>query len=162
MARSNHHTLLYIYATLSVVLAAALAACGHGTAYNHFHHVPVAGWEKNDTLTFAVPSLPTGGMYREELALRISGDYPFMGLSLIVEQTVLPSHATRCDTLSCQLIDHHGNAVGRGVSQYQYAFPLPAQKLAPGDSLRIAVRHDMKRDILPGITDIGIRLRREN
>lgn len=30
--------------------------------------------------------------------------------------------------------------------------------LVPGDSLQISVRHDMKREILPGVSDVGIKI----
>ena len=47
---------------------------------------------------------------------------------------------------------------GHGISTYQYNFHLTTLTLNEGDSLHIAVRHNMKREILPGISDIGIRL----
>jgi gliding motility-associated lipoprotein GldH len=60
--------------------------------------------------------------------------------------------------LDCDLIDEHGNAMGQGVSQYQYRFPLKTLQLHRGDSLHVSVHHDMNREILPGITSIGIKL----
>ena len=97
----------------------------------------------------------------EEIGLRINSAYPFMSLNLIVEQTVYPSHETHCDTLRCSLIDKQGNAKGRGISHYQYLFHLTTLKLNKGERLYVAIRHDMKREILPGISDIGIRLTRK-
>ena len=134
-------------------------ACQRRTVYNHYEHTPLAGWEKNDTLNFYVPPVGQDGLYREEVGLRISGDYPFMGLNLVIEQTI--AHHTRRDTLVCAVIDDHGNATGRGVSQYQYRFPLTTLHLNRGDALHVTIRHDMKREILPGIADIGLRLTRE-
>ena len=62
--------------------------------------------------------------------------------------------------IRCSLISEHGVAKGRGISNYQYIFHLTTLKLEQGDKLRVAVRHDMKREILPGIADIGVRLTR--
>ena len=135
-----------------------MAGCDRQTVYNHYEHTPVAGWEKNDTLSFLTDALPRDGRYIEEVGLRINGNYPFMGLSLIVEQSVLPSGATRSDTLNCQLIDQQGRALGRGVSHYQYLFHLTTLPLRRGQRLHVAIRHDMKREILPGISDVGLRL----
>ena len=98
--------------------------------------------------------------YVEEVGVRISGDYPLTGLNLIVEQLWLPSHEKRSDTLCCSLIDEQGNAKGRGISHYQYLFHLTTLKVEPDGQLHIAIRHDMKREILPGIADIGIKLSR--
>lgn len=136
-------------------------ACKKDTVYFHYTHTPLSGWEKNDTLTFQPPVIKQAGTYSEELGLRISEGYPFMSLNLIVEQTILPSHEKRSDTLQCNLIDKQSNIQGQGVSRYQFQFPLTSFNLKEGDKLYIAVRHDMKREILPGISDIGIRLIRK-
>lgn len=155
---SSKYTLLYI--VTGVLLTAVLTACEWNTVYNHYEHTPIAGWEKNDTLNFIVGPLKDGGDYVEEVGVRISGDYPFTGLNLIVEQLLLPSHEKRSDTLCCSLIDEQGNAKGRGISHYQYLFHLTTLKVEPDGQLHIAIRHDMKREILPGIADIGIKLSR--
>ncbi|MFQ9996553.1 MAG: gliding motility lipoprotein GldH, partial [Hoylesella buccalis] len=40
----------------------------------------------------------------------------------------------------------------------QYAFDITSMDLHEGDSLHISVRHDMKREILPGISNVGVSL----
>jgi gliding motility-associated lipoprotein GldH len=132
------------------------AACTEGKVYHHYNHTPVGGWEKVDTLVFDVPAMKEQGLYGTVVGLRITNGYPFMGLSLIVEQTVYPSQRRRIDTLNCKLIDKDGTPKGQGVSYYQYRFQLSQMSLAQHDSLHITIRHDMKREILPGIADIGI------
>lgn len=139
-----------------------LTACNKQTVYNHYEHMLLSGWEKNDTVNFCIPDLSEGGNYTEELGLRINSEYPFMGLQLLIEQEILPSHEIRLDTLSCSLIDNQGNSKGQGLNYYQYVFPLTTINLNKGDRLRISVRHDMKREILPGISDIGFRLTKSN
>jgi len=144
---------------MAAVAAVMLVACRQQTVYYHYEHVPVAGWEKNDTLVFNLPPIADDGRYMQELGVSISSDYPFMGLNLVVEQQNVVTHELRTDTLVCRLVDEQGNAKGRGVSQFQYLFHLNTLRLRKGEQLRVAIRHDMKREILPGITDIGIRLR---
>lgn len=150
-------------ATIVIALVAALTivSCGHKTAYSHYEHTPLNGWERNDTLTFHVPPVTHSGTYEEEVGLRINGSFPFTGLCLVVEQTILPENIQHTDTLNCRLIDTKGNVMGHGVSSYQYTFHLTRLNMSDGDSLRINVRHNMKREILPGISDIGIKLSRE-
>jgi gliding motility-associated lipoprotein GldH len=145
---------------MAVAMAAVLSACVGSTVYHHYEAVSMSGWEKNDTLVFDVPPMTADCICHRQLGLRISSDYPFMGLTLIVEQLTLPSHHFQRDTLNCNIINAHGNPLGHGISRYQYQFPLPAVSLDSGQSLRITVRHDMKREILPGITDIGMELSR--
>ena len=71
---------------------------------------------------------------------------------------MIPSKKTYVDTLTCQLIDDSGNATGYGINHYQYLFPLTTLKLDKGESVRVAIRHCMKREILPGILDVGVKL----
>lgn len=144
---------------LSTILM--VAACNLDMVYSHYKHVQTNGWERNDTLTFDIPPVALGGHYQENVGLRITGDYPFMGLTLVIDQTATKSKRTFRDTLNCRLIDQNGNAKGRGVSHYQYEFHLNTLPLQADDSLHITIRHDMKREILPGIADIGITLTRQ-
>lgn len=153
----RRHTLLYYIGLLALLLV----ACNDSTVYSHYRHVPVSGWEKNDDLLFTVPPVKQDGLYSEELGIRIDNTYPFMGLTLIIDQTVFPSLEMRSDTMNCSLIGKDGVVKGKGVSHYQYVFPLATQTLHKGDSLSIVIRHDMKREILPGITDIGMILSRQ-
>ena len=156
----------------TLLLAATLlfTTCIGNKVYDHFEHAPLAGWEKNDTLIFGVPkSSITGGDYVIDLGLRITSSYPFMGLTLVVDQTVFRQTANaghiifrqQTDTVACKLIDERGNAQGAGFSHFQYRFNVSEMPLQPTDSLHIRVRHDMKREILPGIAEVGIQLYRE-
>ncbi|MCH5302415.1 MAG: gliding motility lipoprotein GldH [Prevotella sp.] len=144
---------------LAAAATALIAACDRQTVYTHYEHPPTTGWDKNDTLNFRVSAIEQGGIYREEVRLRINTLYPFQGLCLIVEQQRLPMGITRSDTLNCSLIDSKGNMKGKGVTSFQYSFPLTDIELNPGDSLSIGIRHNMKREILPGITDIGVAVK---
>ena len=159
MSKSKH-TLLYIVAI--ALFCVVLTACNQKTVYYHYEHTPLTGWDKNDTLSFAIGPVSASGRYLEEIGLRISGEYPFTGLNLIVEQKNSSKQIVRIDTLACNLVNGQGNMEGRGVSQYQYLFPLSVLDLQEGEQLFVAVRHDMKRDILPGISDIGLRLVRND
>ena len=148
-----------LYILLPVIaVAVAVSACGGGTVYSKFVSTPVDGLEKNDTVVFDVPPVALFGRYSMEMGLRITAAYPFTSLSLEVCQTVEPGHRMSVDTLDCRLYDNVGNVLGRGVSIYQYGFALPDIGLQKGDSLHVRVRHVMKREILPGITDIGLSM----
>lgn len=95
-----------------------------------------------------------------EMGLRVTGDYPFMALTLVVEQTVLPKGNIARDTIDCQLFDRQGRHLGGGISYFQYTFPVKSMRLKAGDSLRVTIYHDMKKEILPGVSDVGISLRK--
>ncbi len=147
-----------------MVLTVALlfSGCNRKVVYNQYAHTPIAGWERNDTLYFDVPPSARSQVVYEELGLRINSLYPFRDLFLIVEQTTLPSGVVRRDTVSCSLIDREGRIKGSGISYYQYNMRIADLSLNKGDSLHIGIRHNMKREILPGIADVGLLLRAYN
>ena len=143
---------------MGIIAATALQSCNESKVYDKYDHTPLSGWEKNDTLRFDIPRLTADGMYESTLGLRITDNYPFMGLTLIVEQRLMPADTIFTDTVKCELTDRNGKTRGKGVSYYQFRFPVTKMQLNKGDSLHIRVRHDMKREMLPGISDVGISL----
>lgn len=151
----NQRSKLFV---LLITVALTLVGCNRNTIYSHYEHTPINGWERVDRLSFDLASVTVGGNYHEEIGLRINKDYPFKGLTLIVEQQVFPSGVSRSDTLTCKLIDDKGIILGEGVSFYQYHFHLCDMPLAKGDSLHVQIRHHMRREILSGISDVGVTL----
>ena len=73
-----------------------------------------------------------------------------------MEQTILPRTEVVRDTVRCTIADEEGKLKSKGVTYHQYRFPVSVISLNQGDSIRITVHHCMKRDIMPGISDIGI------
>lgn len=143
-----------------ITVATAMMSCNRKTVYAHYEPTPMAGWENSDTLTFTTNPMETDGNYKEEIGVRISGAYPFTKLCLIIDQTIMPAGITLSDTLFCRLFSDDGTVKGRGVSRYQYRFHLTDIRLNQGDSLCVSIRHNMRREILPGISDIGVSLER--
>lgn len=154
----NNRRCLLSFLLLTIWL---LTSCKQSTVYFHYEDTPESGWEKNDELFFNISKFDDEVSCQEELALCINNKYPFRRLTLIVQQTVFPTGNSMTDTLDCNIVDERGNAIGQGVSQYQYLFPLKSLQLHRGDSLHLSVHHDMKREILPGITSVGIKLKKK-
>lgn len=152
----------WFYLGLLLTVALALASCNRRTVYAHYEHTPMTGWDKSDTLAFDVPAAKVAGAYKEDIGLRVVNTYPFQGLSLVIRQTILPSGYTHSDTVFYNLFDRKGNTKGPGVSFYQFQFHFNTLQLREGDSLHICVKHNMKREIMPGIADVGIRIDCEN
>lgn len=157
MTRSGHT--LYILALL-VSAMIGLSACESGVVFDSYSATGTEGWDRGDTIVFNVPGVESDGLYRLEIGMRATSDILFTSVTVVTEREVVPSGATRLDTLRCQLADDKGNILGRGVSRYQYDFILSDVRLRRGDSLRVAVRHVMTRETLPGISDVGLRVTR--
>ena len=145
---------------LLLTVALTLVSCNRKTIYSHYEHTSIDGWEQTDTLTFIVSPVAKTGTYIEEVGLRINDAYPFTGLTLVVEQKAFPSGIARSDTLNARLVADNGTRLGKGINLYQYNYHLCNLPLQQDDSLRITLYHHMKRQLLPGIADIGITLRR--
>ncbi len=112
-------------------------------------------------MEFMVPKVGKEGTYSEELGLRTTMDYPFTSVTLIVRQQALSSGFFRNDTVTVVLTDGEGNRLGEGITLYQNTYTLPDVQLSEQDSLRIVVQHYMKRESLPGISDVGITIKRK-
>ena len=148
-------------ALLAAMLLLVLSACNRKLVYDRYLSTPISGWEKNDTLSYDIRPVSGTDTYDMWLGLRTSEAYPFTAITLIVEQHIYPKDTIVNDTVNCKLTDRHGNASGTGVNFHQYRFPVTELQLQDGDSIHRRVRHDMKREILPGISDVGISLRRK-
>lgn len=141
-------------------LLLTIASCHEHKVYDHYIHTSLSGWDKNDTLTFSLPKAPKEGMYGMDLKLRTNGSYPFLGITLIVKKTIYPSLFKSSDTIHCKLRENDGKPRRQGVSYYQYSFHVADLHLNQGDSMQVEVRHDMKREMPPGIGDVGLMLTR--
>ncbi len=154
----RRYTLYNIAAVLVGMVATAVASCSTGTVFDSYAHTPLSGWEKNDTLTFNIPPAASPGTYAESVGLRMTTSFPFTSISLIIEQHIVQQHKTLTDTIKCPITDERGNFLGNGISTYQYQFPLRELQLHKGDSIHMIIRHNMKLEILPGVSDIGMKL----
>ena len=144
-----------------VCIVMGISSCDTHTPYYHYAHTPIDGWEKNDTLQYNVEPLKIGGEYLTTVGLRINGAYPFRKLYLIMEQVIHPSLQHRTDTICFDVTSKEGRFTGNGISYFQYTVPVCKEILQEKDSIHIIIRHAMKRDILPGISDVGVKLERK-
>ncbi|MCR4852036.1 MAG: gliding motility lipoprotein GldH [Prevotella sp.] len=140
--------------------AAIISSCQLNTTYSRYQSTHIEGWEKNDTLFYEVPPVDAAGRFIQTLGIRIGDAFPFTSISLVVEQRIFPGRRSKVDTLRCNFTDDQGRLKGPGINLHQYEFPIGTIDLRPGDSLSIKVRHTMKREIMPGISDVGIQIER--
>ena len=143
-----------------VVLLVLMAVCGcqQQIAYHQFRHISDPGWDKTDTLHFDIRPMAADGNYRLDAELRTDKDYPFQQLTIEIEQTVYPSKERFHNVIDCDLVSETGVIEGDGVSYFQYSFHIRDFNLHRGDSMHVCLTHNMKREVMPGIADVGIRL----
>ncbi len=144
----------------TIAVALFLVACDRKTVFDQYVHTPLNGWEKNDTIAFAIDSILQGGEYAEEIGVRTNGKYPFTSLTLAVHQTIQPSGEVHDTTINCTFMGKNDQPAGNGIGYSQFSFPLKTVRMETGDTLKVIIRHNMKREILPGVSDIGFKLTR--
>lgn len=64
----------------------------------------------------------------------------------------------RTDTLVADLTADEGRLRARGISVHPYVYPLVTLRLPDGAKGQIVVHHLMRRNEIPGIESVGIRL----
>ncbi len=142
-----------------IIIGLTLSSCSKKiTVFDKYIHTPNSGWDSRDTIKFNVTQIPDTALYIIDVGLLTSKSFPFSSLSLIVGMRVLPSQEVFEDTLICDLVDDKGNILGKGISRYQYNFPLKNINLNQGDSLEVNIRHAMRQETLKGILDIGLKV----
>lgn len=141
----------------SLVLIAA--ACSSDVAYDRFTDTPIDGWVRNDTLSFDTSPIQSPGMYDMSIGVRINGEYPFKSITLLVNTTSFPSGRTDRDTVLCPVVGDNGEPLGHGMSYFTTTQVMRQLDIKRGDSLHITVCHYMRRNELPGIAGVGIKLR---
>ena len=141
---------------LLVMTGMLTAACHQGVIYSHYEHVDNDGWERNDTMHFYIPPIKQAGKYHQQMMLRTNNSIPFLSISVIVEQDIYPRGQKMRRRIECPLVEENGHVMGKGISCYQYTFDVDNLELYEGDSLHVYVMHHMKRETMPGISDVGI------
>ena len=149
-------------AAVAVAVATLFAvSCGGDVVYSRYSDVAIDGWRRGDTMTFVVPPMPQFADCEAFLGMRVSYEYPYSNVALVVEQQSVESGRTlRVDTVECLIAAEVDVLRGKGISLYHHAEPL---RLAPelrSDTTRVRVWHAMRRTSLVGIADVGITILR--
>lgn len=155
-----------------MVMVLLLTACNDRVKYNHYVSIPEEGWGKCDTLVFGIDPLVQDGRYNVVLCLRSNSDYPYRYLRLYTEvgffsqnKSVLHNVEVKsgtptacCRWQNWEIKQQDGVATGSGITYYNHEIPLETRELDEGDSIYVIVEHHMRREYIPGITDVGVKL----
>ncbi|MBW8361752.1 MAG: gliding motility lipoprotein GldH [Kaistella sp.] len=92
--------------------------------------------------------------------IRNNNSYPYSNLRMIVNLTNLKTNKKVTDTLNCVLANPNGEWIGTGFGetkenlfQYRLNYKFPANA-----SYTIGIIQAMRKDVLPGIEDIGVKI----
>ena len=117
----------------SFLLLTAACAPEERTLCYSYRAVDAKGWEQHDGVTFNSDTVRISGNYAITVGLRTTAAYPF------------PT----------------GRNHGHGVSIFEQLCPLKQVHMETGQTVTVSINHIMRRVMLPGITDVGLIIRKE-
>jgi len=135
-----------------------LYGCYSGTIYSHYEPVPLDGWWNTDTIRFELGPVMDGGTFHDEVTLRTTTAYPYTQLAVVVRQQVIPNGEARTDSITLLLTDNQGNPSGVGTIHRHHSLELRPLHIEKDQQLAVSIYHNMKKECLSGITDIGITI----
>ncbi len=160
-------------------MLALLVSCNNETVYHKFVNIEGGEWTKQNKFTFEAGSFDSDMTVEESVELRLwARDYPYGNISILVEQTLFPAKTKTVDTLTYVFSRRQGDKETRrqgdretgrqgdketrspdGPAFFQVSMPLKTLSLHKGDSLSVTLRHNMKCMALPGVVDVGVKLK---
>ncbi len=96
------------------------------------------------------------------LEFRTTCAFPYQNLWLVVEQRLHDPKRLRRDTIEYVLTGPQGTDKEKGVNLTSHERDLPPEKFIGGQHGQICVYHIMRRETVPGICDVGLRLSTDN
>ena len=148
---------------VTIFMLALLVSCNNETVYHKFVNIEGGEWTKQNKFTFEAGSFDSDMTVDESVELRLwARDYPYGNISILVEQTLFPAKTKTVDTLTYVFSRRQGDKETRspdGPAFFQVSMPLKTLSLRKGDSLSVTLRHNMKCMALPGVVDVGLKLK---
>ena len=164
---------------VTIFMLALLVSCNNETVYHKFVNIEGGEWTKQNKFTFEAGSFDSDMTVDESVELRLwARDYPYGNISILVEQTLFPAKTKTVDTLTYVFSRRQGDKETRrqgdretgrqgdketrspdGPAFFQVSMPLKTLSLHKGDSLSVTLRHNMKCMALPGVVDVGVKLK---
>ena len=147
-------------------LALTLAACRPDPAPLVHEYRGVRGdegWNVRDTIRIPVPPVPADGDYGLSVGMRVTNGFSWEGVWVEAELTVDTPRVCHVDTLFVRVYDEQARPQAEGVNLLQVEVPAPKSiSLKAGQKGSLRLRHLMRRETLPFITDVGALIRRED
>ncbi len=135
-----------------------LSSCGSEAWHHIYKPIPVAVWEKSDTLTYCLPEVPDSGLYDFYVDVRTTAAFPYTGLKVGALTCTDSFAAERRDTADLWVQTPSGIPSGEGITLICHETPLYRLFLCPGQRTTVRLYHVMRREDLPGVSDVGLKV----
>lgn len=117
-------------------------------------------WAKNKTQTFEFEIKDAQTPKNIIFVVRNNNDYPYSNIRVISSLAKVGQKGMKPDTLNYILAQPNGEWIGSGFGEtketlFQYKLN---HKFPDNGKYRVEVKQAMRRDVLPGIEDFGIKI----
>lgn len=143
---------------LILLIVPLFAACNNGTLLYTYQPVEDHTWGVRDTFVFDVPPMSSEADCRTHVNLRLGSRFPYRSLWVVLEQQWLSPTLYKRDTLELQLTDAAGVPFVHGGVYQQIEETADAVHLVEGQHGRLRLWHIMRKENVPEVWNIGVRL----
>lgn len=136
--------------------------CENQTIGYAYHHIGAEGWKKKDTLSLELPIADTlSRTLHLQVIVRNNSRFPYRELPLCVSYGPSGSEDRATVSLRFALAGENGKWEGAGWSGlYQSSLPLETIRTKGEGSYQFSINHLLADEVLAGITDVGVQLKR--
>lgn len=153
----TRRTLLYALAVGGLLTA----SCAGDTLVYRYAALPADGWARRDTVCFDLPGNVEDISGTLTVGLRTKTGVAIRDIVLAVEQCDSDAFVIRRDTVCYPLTDNEGDALTSGVNFHQYETQFVPFRMEKDRKGCVRIYHLMTRETIPGITEVGIRIRND-
>ncbi len=144
---------------ISILLLAGIVSCDRKRVFESYLKLDTKGWNKDSVVVFNVPLTDTLKNHNLYINIRNKGDYPYSNLWLFL--TIgSPDGKMRTDTVEFSLAEASGRWKGSGIGglhDNQILYKSSVFFPRKGNYI-FKLKQGMRDNVLPGISEIGIRL----
>lgn len=151
----TRRTLLYALAVGGLLTA----SCAGDTLVHRYATLPADGWARRDTVCFDLPEHVEDICGTLTVGLRTKTGVAIRDIVLAVEQCDSDAFVVRRDTVCYPLTNSEGDALTSGVNFHQYETQFVPFRMEKDRKGCVRIYHLMTRETIPGITEVGIRIR---
>jgi gliding motility-associated lipoprotein GldH len=142
-----------------LIFSNIFTSCDNSIMYEDIKHIEKAQWKASDTLYFHFTVTDTSQPYDFGFNVRNTTSYDYQNLYLFITAWY-PGGTWSRDTAECILAASDGRWFGKGMGKLKdsrFVFRKGVRFRRSG-TYTISVNQAMRKDLLLGISDIGIRI----
>lgn len=145
-----------------ISLFLVMVCCESQTVGYAYHHIGAGGWKRNDTLSLELPITDTlSRAFHLQVVVRNNNRFPYQELPLCVSYAPSGSGDWTTASLHFALAGEKGKWKGAGWSGlYQSVLFLETIETKGEGGYQFRITHLLANEILPGITDVGVQLKK--